>query len=150
MACQQPNAGPKCPCLPCMKSVGRPLPYRNECGCVVVDGMDMLRNQMMTQKISACGNDTRHPQPDVEPTFPPDTPSCVTNGQYLPQVLVGTTSTVGGSQTQFLYNRTRRDASSFGGYVYYDTEEFWYPYPAGYCGRGKQSGVLYQPGARFQ
>ena len=151
MTCVRLKVAPKCACLPCMGSLGKPIPYRNECGCLEINGIDELRNQMMTQQISACSNDTRHPQPVPSNIDPSDTPSCVTNGQYLQQTIIAPTATIGGSQSLLLYNRSlSEESSTFCGYIYYDTQEFWYPNPAGYCGRGKQSTILYGPGSRLQ
>lgn len=126
-----------------MGSVGKPVPYVNREGCLEVDGMDMLRYQMVTQQLAAADNTTRRPQTSDTIT---DATDVGANGQYLRQPTVGTTSTISGSFAVVLTASDRRgDAASFGGRVYNGAQEPWYPYKAGSCGRGYQSPIMYGP-----
>ena len=134
-----------------MACVGKPVPYVQKNGCLDVDPFDLLRSQVITQQLSAAGNNTRHPQRTdsrLDPSgFNPDTvlrQDCASNGQYLRQPIVGTTSTLSGS-TVILSSVTTGTGPSFGGGVYDGANVAWYPYPAGSCGRGYQSPIMYGP-----
>ena len=148
MACVITQKKGKCSALPCMASVGKPIPHVNREGCLEVDGIDMLRYQMVTQQLASADNNTRHPQ-SFDAFFTnnaSDAVSCATNGQYLQQPTVGTTSTLSGSFAAISTGSSRNgDTATFGGRVYNGAQEPWYPYKAGSCGRGYQSVILYGP-----
>ena len=152
MACVTTRSKGKCSALPCMACVGKPIPYVNQDGCLEVDGIDMLRYQMVTQQLASADNNTRHPQSlvasltNAAASASADMASCGRNGQYLQQPTVGTTSTLGGSFAAISTSTSRNgDTATFGGRVYNGATEPWYPYKAGSCGRGYQSVILFGP-----
>lgn len=102
MSCSSRTRKPECQCLPCMQCVGRPVP-RRDCGVLVDDPLNYLRQQVMRQQISAASNPLNVPyKPGAllsDPSFtaPLDTHTfCLSGGQAISNSVPGAILTPSG------------------------------------------------------